>query len=277
LELILDSGQEITMIKKLLAVAAFVALGTGSAFAADLAARPYTKAPVMAAPVFSWTGCYLGAHGGYGWGRNRNSFGDAVLADEGFDGTGAEFSDQSHDTSGGVAGGQIGCNYQFASNWVVGVEGEFAWSGIRGSHIIAEDGADPGIISGFDTRNRWNGDISARFGYALDRSLFYGKIGASWGKFRYGETQDDFAGCTAPNCTQYIDNTRVGLLLGAGYEYAFTPNWSAKIEYNYINYGSTTIPYNANNFGTVQVRDTVNVFKVGVNYLFGSGPIVARY
>src|SRR4051812_18536286 len=78
--------------------AALVAvLGSASmASAADLAARPYTKAPpVMVAPVFTWTGCYIGAHGGYGWGRNRNTFGDAVLANEGFDGTGAEFADQT--------------------------------------------------------------------------------------------------------------------------------------------------------------------------------------
>jgi outer membrane immunogenic protein len=266
------------MIKKLIAVAAFVALGSASAFAADLAARPYTKAPVMAAPVFSWTGCYLGAHGGYGWGQNRNSFGDAVFASEGFDGTGAEFADQSHDTNGGVAGGQIGCNYQFPNQFVIGAEANFGWSGIKGSHIIAEDGADPGLVSGFGTQNRWNTDISARFGYAVDRSLFYGKAGVAWGGFRYSETQDDFAICPGTACTVSVDNTRVGYLLGAGYEYAFAPNWSAKIEYNYINYGSSTIPYaNFRAFQTVSVKDTVNVIKVGVNYLFNSGPVVARY
>jgi outer membrane immunogenic protein len=280
LELILDSGQEIIMIKKLLAVAAFVALGTGSAFAADLAARPYTKAPVMAAPVFSWTGCYLGVHAGYGWGRNNNDFGSAV-----YDGDFLpELGPYNHTTSGGVAGGQVGCNYQFSGNWVVGVEGEAWWSGMRGGLTTPEDGADPGTYTRFESQNRWDADLAFRFGYAVNRSLFYGKAGVAVGNFNYIETHDDFPtthGCPggAPVCSVSYSNTRAGLLLGAGWEYAFVNNWTFKVEYNYIDFGSHTLPYPyvSAAIQSFPVSDRKQIVKLGVNYLFNAGPVVAKY
>jgi outer membrane immunogenic protein len=237
------------------------------------------KAPMhVAAPAtFSWTGCYVGANAGYGWGRNRNNFNDAIRSDptEGGEPLPAEFASFDHNTSGGVAGGQIGCNYQFQQNWVVGVEGEFAWSGIKGSLTNPEDVADPGQYSRFETKNLWNGDLALRLGYAVDRSLLYGKVGAAWGSFRYTETHDDFPtthACATVTgvCSVSFTNTRAGLLLGVGWEYAFTNNWTGKVEYDYINYGSANIPYPdaVAAIQTVQVRDTVSIVKVGVNYLF---------
>ena len=125
--------------KKLLlsgvAIAALAAIS--SANAADLGQRPVYKAPPVVAPVpvFTWTGCYIGAHGGFGWGRDHNDFGVAVASggteggEPGF--FPQEFGPFNHNTSGGVAGGQVGCNYQFAANWVVGVEGEPGGLGSR--------------------------------------------------------------------------------------------------------------------------------------------------
>ena len=130
---------------------------------------------------------------------------------------------------------------------------------------------DPGTFSRFESRNLWNGDVALRFGYAVDRNLLYGKVGAAFGSFRYTETHDDFPVDNACNsCSVSFTNTRAGLLLGAGWEYAFTNNWTAKVEYDYINYGSANIPY-PNASATIQsfpVHDTVNIVKVGVNYLF---------
>ncbi len=249
----------------------------GAAQAAAAADLPM-KAPVHAAPAaFSWTGCYIGAHGGYGWGRNRNDFGVAVMSgptEELFNTT--EFGPFDHNTRGAVLGAQVGCNYQFQQNWVVGLEGEFAWSGIKGSFTAPED-EGVGNFSTFESRNRWNGDLALRLGYAMDRNLFYGKVGAAWGDFRYTETHDDFptvhaasCGGGAKPCSVDVTNNRVGLLLGAGWEYAITNNWTAKIEYNYINYGSATIAYPSTTAAiqSFSVHDTVNVVKVGVNYLF---------
>jgi outer membrane immunogenic protein len=98
-----------------------------AASAADMPVKAY-KAPVAAPAAFSWTGCYIGGHGGYGWGRNRNNFNDAIRSDptEGGETFAAEFASFDHNTNGAVLGGQAGCNYQFQQNWVVGVEGEFA-------------------------------------------------------------------------------------------------------------------------------------------------------
>jgi outer membrane immunogenic protein len=262
---------------------ALIALAAaGSAGAADL---PVKAPPMVAAPVFSWTGCYIGVHAGYGWGQNRNSFGDAIASGltevEGFP---AEFGPFNHNTNGGVVGGQVGCNQQFANNWVVGIEGELWWSGMKGSFTAPEDGADPGTFSRFESRNRWDGDLALRLGYAWGRSLLYGKAGVAVGSFRYTEWHDDFPSTHAcPNfgtCSVDITNTRAGLLLGAGWEYAWTNNWTFKVEYDYINYGSTNIAYPSLGAGLppFPVKDTKQIVKAGVNYKFDwGGPVVARY
>jgi outer membrane immunogenic protein len=247
-----------------------------AASAADMPVKAY-KAPVAAPAAFSWTGCYVGAHAGYGWGRNKNDFGVAVEAGPTEElGNPTEFGPFDHNTHGGVAGGQAGCNYQFQQNWVVGVEGELAWTGINGSFTAPED-EGAANFSRFESRIRWNGDLALRFGYAWDRNLLYGKVGAAWANFRYTETHDDFptthaasCGGGAASCSVDITNTRAGLLLGVGWEYAFTNNWTGKVEYDYINYGSATIAYPSTTapIQSFSVHDTVSIVKVGVNYLF---------
>jgi len=247
-----------------------------TAIAADM---PLKAPPAVAAPAFSWNGCYIGAHAGYGWGRDTNSFGQAVASglteNEGFP---AEFGPFNHNTSGGVAGGQAGCNYQPSPNWLIGVEGELFWSGIKGSFTAPEDGPDPGQFSRFESSNRWDGDIALRAGFVSGVNLFYGKAGVAVGNFKYTEWHDDFPtvhSCFLINpaspltCSATANNTRAGLLLGAGWEHAFigTP-WSVKLEYDYINYGSTNIPYPSvgalmQNF---PVKDTKQIVKVGFNF-----------
>jgi len=283
------------MNKVLLAGVAALAF-VGVANAADLGRPVYKAPPPLAAPVpvFTWAGCYIGAHGGYGWGKNTNDFGHAVLlGDGGFDGTGAEFGDYSHDTRGGVAGGQIGCNYQVEGNWVFGVEVEGWWSGMKGSVTTPEDEGEPegcgagrscGNFSRFESRNRWDVDVAARFGWSWGQTLLYGKVGVVWGGFQYIETHDDFPTHHACGpCSVSIDRTQPGVLLGVGLEYAFAPNWSAKIEYDYLNFFSDIIPYPSLNPGpfSLSVGDRKNIVKVGLNYRFGWGkspaPVIARY
>jgi outer membrane immunogenic protein len=216
--------------KLLLRGAAVFAFATTSAFAADLP----TKAPIVrAAPVaaFSWTGCYLGAHGGYGWGRDNNQFGLAIASGGTEAGESFEFGPYNQDVNGGVYGGQVGCNYQFQPNWVIGVEGEVYGTSMKGSVITPEDGPDPGTFSQFQVKNRWDADIAARLGFAWDRSLFYGKIGAAWGNFRYVETHDDFPvdnGCNS--CSRTFTETRVGWLVGIGWEYAFLKDRQGRVQ-----------------------------------------------
>jgi outer membrane immunogenic protein len=277
------------MNKFMLGSAALISLAAiGSAGAADL---PVKAPPMVAAPVFSWTGCYIGVHAGGGWGKNRNDFGTAIASgpteNEGFP---AEFGPFDHNTSGGVVGGQVGCNYQTAPNWVIGIEGEAWWSGMRGSFTAPEDGADPGTFSRFESRNRWDGDVALRLGYAWGRALLYGKAGVAVGSFQYTEWHDDIPSIHAcfavPGgvCSATIDNTRAGLLLGVGWEYAWTNNWSFKVEYDYIKFGSTNIPYPSTSppplpqpIQNFAVSDTKQIVKVGVNYRFDWGPVVAKY
>jgi outer membrane immunogenic protein len=271
-----------TFRKLLLGSVAFIAMiAGGPAGAADMPVAPVYKAPPVAvAQSFNWSRCYIGAHAGYGWGRNRNDFGDAVQSGptEGFENFPAEFGPFHHNTHGGVVGGQIGCNYQFAPNWLVGVEGEFFWSGIKGGYTAPEDFADPGSLSRFESRNRWDGDIALRFGHVWGRNFFYGKVGAAFGNFRYIETHDDFPSTHAcPNggaCSVDFTRTVPGLLLGAGLEHALTwppgDHWTIKVEYNYINYVSHSIPYPSAGAGipNFPVHDTKHIVKIGVNYYF---------
>ena len=267
-----------------IAVAVSAILGIGSAFAADMA----VKAPPVVAPVvaYNWTGCYIGAHAGYGWGRNKNNLNDAIGRDpsEGpFENGVNELADYSHDTNGGVFGGQLGCNYQTANNWVVGVEGELWGSGMRGGTVTLEDGNDPGSFTSYKSKNLWDADIALRLGYAWGRSLLYGKVGVAVGKFSYEIRHDDIPthhACSPATflavCVESFSDKPIGLLLGAGWEYAVTNNWSLKVEYDYLKFESRSYNYTAS-LGNYSNSETKQIVKVGVNYRFGNGLVVAKY
>jgi outer membrane immunogenic protein len=269
----------------LLSGVALAALAVGGpTLAADM---PLKAPPMVAAPEFNWSRCYVGAHAGYGWGRNTNDFGNAIASGpteaEGFP---AEFGPFNHNTSGGVVGGQIGCNKEFSNHWLVGIEGELFWSGMKGQFTAPEDFTDPGAFSRFESRNLWDADLALRLGYVWNRTLLYSKVGVAVGQFRYTEWHDDIPtlhGCfAAPGgvCSATFTDTRAGLLLGVGWEYAlpaaiFNDHWTVKAEYNYINYGSHNIPYPSVSpaplpqpIPSFAVHDTKQIFKVGVNYLF---------
>jgi outer membrane immunogenic protein len=270
---------------------ALVALTAGGpARAADMAVK---APPVAAVAPFNWSRCYVGAHVGYGWGRNTNSFGNAVASgnSEAFEAFPAEFGPFNHDTKGWLAGVQAGCNYQFASNWLVGVEGEIKKSWIKGGFTAPEDGCDPGCFSRFASRNRWDGDLALRLGWVSGGTLLYAKAGAAVGDFRYTETHDDFptthacpgVGTQVINgqCSVGVSDTRVGWLVGLGWEqvipFPLLPpplypsplsHWTFKVEWDFINYGTSNISYPsaAAAIQSFPVKDTKQIIKVGVNF-----------
>ena len=206
------------------------------------------KAPRMPIAVsYNWTGFYVGANGGYGWGYS-NWMDDPALGGSALG---------SHPTGGGLVGGQIGFNWQF-SEWVAGVEADIDWANLTGSHI------DPALHD-IHTKTTAVGTIAARFGYTWDRSLAYFKGGAAWGRFSY----DDFV-TLGGALNGSGSSTSWGYTLGGGYEYAFAPNWSAKIEYSYMDFGSRNVSFNGGVAGAyVQgITDRVQAVKVGVNYRF---------
>jgi outer membrane immunogenic protein len=227
---------------------AFAALGiVAPASAADMPA----KAPI-AAPSFSWQRCYVGGHVGYGWARSDIISEAAIINATGF-----------------VGGFQGGCNWQPVKSLLLGVEGEVWWTDIRGSVSQPVQGG----TETFTYRNRWDADLALRLGVPVDRALIYGKVGIAYGNFDYG-----WSWTVPPGATATASSSRTGWLVGIGLEYALSNNWSAKIEYNYIDYGRADITLMSPTLGPIaaSTRETKQVLKLGVNYLFG-GPVVAKY
>jgi outer membrane immunogenic protein len=242
------------------AVAVSAVVSAGAASAADLAARPMPYA--APAPVFSWTGCYVGVHGGAG-----------VLLDQGFQAGGGGPSDRHG--IGGLAGGQIGCNYQ-TGMLVLGIEGEGFWSGMK----VTQDrfGGINGntLLESASIKNKWDYDIAGRFGLAFDRALVYGKAGWVAGRFDWNAA--DFVcpfNCTATQASATLD----GLLIGLGLEYAFFNNWTTKFEYDYLGFGSKNVLFTTTCSGNFcgpspittnlqNVSADKHIFKVGLNYKF---------
>ncbi|MGZ5872835.1 MAG: outer membrane protein [Bradyrhizobium sp.] len=242
-------------------------LATQQAVAADMAVKARPIAPLP--PPYDWTGFYVGGHLGWGWQSDDPS---VVSCNCGGVGGMAGMGIPPSFTSDGFLGGlQAGYNWQLGSPWVVGVEGEVAWADIKGGTSWSVNG-EPHT---FSDRSKWIDDVAARFGYAIDRSLIYGKVGWAW-------TRDDFEhthqmpGPVFHDLTGSID--RNGWLVGVGFEYAFMPNLSAKIEWNYIGLGGSDV-ITADGFGnsaTFHADSHINIIKAGLNYRFG-GPVVARY
>ena len=235
------------MKKILLAGTALATLVSGSAMAADL--RParapiYTKAPM--APAFSWTGCYVGGNAGGLW--SNETWSRAT--------TGAAQSIQN--TSGGLAGGQIGCNYQVGT-WVFGIQGDYDWANASGST------ADASFLGGTDQSNVNSlASVTGRAGYAWDRFLGYVKGGGAWVKDGYSVT-------TAAGLVASAGETRNGWTLGVGGEYAFTDWLSGFAEYDYYNFGTTTDTFTGTlGTGSSNIKQNVSVAKAGVNFKFSA-------
>ena len=247
------------MKKFLLVTSSLIALGAAApAMAADLAARPYTKAPPMVAAVYDWTGFYIGANGG--WGSSRNSW-DAVPPNFGFGPEG------SHDATGGTVGGQIGYRWQ-AGTFVFGLEAQGNWADLSGSNASQ-------VFLG--QRNHTNVDAFGLFtgqvGYAVNNVLLYVKGGAAVTANSYRST---FGGATVGITG---DDTRWGGTIGAGLEYAFAPNWSVGVEYNHLFMQDKTYTFTTPGgafFGTDRIRQDVDLVTARLNYRFG-GPGIARY
>jgi outer membrane immunogenic protein len=256
------------MKKFLLGTVGFVALGVAApASAADLAARPYTKAPPpMIAAIYDWSGFYIGLNGG--WGSSRKCW-DAttpagvVVAPEG-----------CHNATGGVAGGQIGYRWQSAA-WVFGLEAQGDWADLRGSNIstLAPAFTNTSKIDAF-------GLFTGQVGYAFNTVLLYIKGGGAVTADRFSSSTtfgNVLAGTTG-------DQTRWGGTVGAGIEYAFAPNWSAALEYDHLFMGNKTTTFLNTGavgpvgtlFATDRIRQDVDLVTVRVNYRWG-GPVIAKY
>ena len=241
------------MKKLLLATVALAALGaTAPALGADIGARPYYNTPpAYAAPLYSWTGFYIGGHLG-GVFSSNNTFNGLVL------------SDSSARLLGGV---QVGADWQFAPNWVVGAEGQYSWLGSNNFNATFPNGMV------FNNDQRAIASITARVGYTWGAGLAYIK-----GGYAYSDNSDTLTFAGVPVGFALDTSHRDGYTIGAGVEYMFAQNWSAKAEYQYYNFGDTRFvaPAVLIPFGTF--HNDEHTLKLGVNYRFNfAAPVVGRY
>jgi len=240
------------MMKKFLfGMLGFVAMAA-PAVAADLPAQTYKAPPPMLAPMYYWTGFYIGGNGGYG--SSRNCWGIVPVA-------GTIIPDGCNTASGGVIGGQIGYRWQTGPA-VFGFEAQGDWASLRSSRVSLFDPTltDRSKVDSF-------GLFTGQIGYAWNAALLYVKGGAA-------VTSNHFDQFNALGVVNFESTTRWGGTVGVGLEYGFAPNWSVGVEYDHLFMGT------ANNSFSVpagaaailnQISQDVDLVTLRVNYKFG-GP-----
>lgn len=262
-------------------IAAIASLLTTSAFAADLAPRMYAKAPPPVAAVYGWTGFYIGGNVGYSWGRSSNTETISNL------GTGVPLvsGTSRNDVNGVIGGGQVGYNWQ-SQNWLFGLEADIQGSGEKGSSSFicvacANDGTN--ITSNLTQKLNWFGTVRGRAGVLVTPSvLLYGTGGLAYGELQTGGsiTGNNVNGVPVTVAFPGASSTRAGWTVGAGVEGKIAGNWTAKLEYLYMDLGSvnagpiaTTIlvPVRTNAGVSYSSHFTDNILRVGINYQFGGG------
>ena len=214
-----------------------------AAQAADMPIKaPYYKGPPRSVVSYhNWTGFYVGINGGYGWATGSLDVPPTTFSPRGW-----------------LFGGTLGYNYQVGSV-VWGLEGDYAWSGVKGT----------GTCGAFvcELSNPWFGTARGRLGYAFDRWLPYVTAGGAFGKVRLTTTSP-----LVPESSK----TQIGWTVGAGLEYAFLGNWSAKLEYLYADLGSFDCSATCGGPAPNNVSFRENIVRAGLNYKFG-GPLFSRY
>jgi outer membrane immunogenic protein len=245
-------------VKRIAAVAIVLSLMTATgAMAADMpvpgsAPNPPTNYYPANAPLNSG-GLYLGVNGGYGFGSSTWN--------------NAGVSTGSFTTSGALVGGTAGLNYAGYGGFLFGVEGDLDWSGLKGSSSTAACaglGASAGTAC--QTKSGWLSTARARAGYAFDRFLVFATAGAAIADFRVGLN---------PPATFLSLGPQVGWTAGGGIEFAFTENWTAKVEYLYVGLGTISCPsgsicslVNPLGLSSASVSLNENVVRAGLNYKF---------
>jgi len=239
------------------------------ALAADLQ-RPVVKAPVYE-PVWNWTGFYIGANGGGGWGRKCW---DVVVP---------SLDLGCHDVSGPLAGGQVGFNWQ-NGRFVLGAELSGDWANLKGHNVPS---VFPAVTD--DTHITSLATATVRAGVTWDRALLYVKGGGAWVHEKYFHTCLGVIGqavCLPVGATPLrASETRTGWTIGGGVEYALTPNLSAAVEYGFADFGTSRNTFTVDPGYTciggvlpcrIDITQHVSTVTARLNWRFG-GPLVARY
>jgi outer membrane immunogenic protein len=234
--------------------ASVLALGMAAAQAADLT---YEPAPVVEAPAaFNWTGFYIGVHGGVAAGDFKYPMSAQIFSSPVI---GGEFE---QDASGGFGGAQIGYNWQFNPNWVIGIEADIAASSYEGK----VSGNILGINAEAGSEVEWFGTVRARLGYAHDNLLLYGTGGLAYGDVKSSVSSNAFNGID-----ESISDSATGWTVGAGFEYGITKNITLKTEYLYVDLGNQTLlNLDGGELGFLNIESETkfHTLKAGLNYKF---------
>ncbi len=270
------------------AIAVTVLAAMSSVQAADMP----IKAPILkAAPYDPWTGTYIGGNAGYSWGDWKSTnVPPNFLSTAGFGTFGPGLSSTAKpNVDGWVAGAQLGHNWRVQNNWVVGLEGDFQWTREKarnvGSGVLIDiiRGDTSRLVVSDTSTNSWKLDwfstVRARGGYLVaPQWLLYGTGGLAIGRANFSNTNVLTATITGPGAATASSTTalsesktKAGWTLGTGVENQFAKNWSAKLEYLYVDLGSHTF---LSGLGTgisaldtrVKLRD--NIVRAGLNYQF---------
>jgi len=262
---------------------ASVAIGALVAIHPALAADLPVKAPVKAPAAYNWTGCYVGANVGYSWGRARGDVNTPDLVPL----LPGSFP-ISQNLNGVIGGGQIGCNRQFDSRWVLGIEADFQGSAEKHSNSFSDpftiaigEGGSGVVSQTIEAKIQWFGTVRGRAGFLISPTvMLYGTGGLAYGKVSASDnatsvaTIDFGSGPVTAVVAQSISGskTKVGWTLGAGVEGALldTRNWTWKLEYLYVDLGSLSGSGVVPIFGTYNwnAKFTDNIVRVGLNYRF---------
>src|SRR5450759_2527561 len=251
----------------LLAAVSTIAL-TQFASAADLPVKaPVYKAPMMA-PLYNWTGFYIGLNAGYSWGRQDNDLVDAA--------TGVTIFSNADNLNGFIGGGQIGYNWQ-VNQWVFGLEADFQGSGQNADGSFATPATNtclpfascpvPATSTAYTDKLDWFGTVRGRIGYAMGATgnwLPYVTGGWAYGHGEISGTTTSGGVATSFSGSQDYS----GWTVGGGVEWAFMNQWSVKVEYLYIDFGDgPTVPVSATR-DIVSGKMTDNILRAGLNYKF---------
>lgn len=241
------------------AIAATAIAANGMALAADVrsplkAPPPPSPPPSVAQPIPYWSSCYGGTHSGLAAGHTTWK---DTLPDGAIDATMTGHSAHT-DMTGGIYGGQIGCDVQ-SGNWVAGIEGSFSGSTLTGTNMDQFNST-----WALRAKTNWIGAITGRVGIAADRVLLYVRGGAAWARNQF-EIEN----------TAILDGrptvTRTGYLVGGGLEWAFASNWSVFLEGDYFNFANTDVPFAGDILNPtapfkVRTNQTIETVKFGLNY-----------
>jgi outer membrane immunogenic protein len=259
----------------------FAPIAIGPAVAADIPMRA-PAAPIMA-PAFNWTGFYIGGNVGYHWDRDEvttaaNPVGWTVAGAAAINGV----TGGSVNPRGIMGGGQIGYNWQVGSNFLLGFEADAnALAGTSSRLVTNFTVINPADVFTTSAQSTFLATVRGRAGFAADRVLFYVTGGLAVGTVKFADSFGSFGNTDIASVN--TSSTRTGWTAGGGIEWAFDNNWSVKAEYLYVDLGrtSTLIPSCTtcaigSDIG-VNHRYTESIARLGVNYRFGGGPVVARY